>query len=76
MKTFNLDAMTKFDILSLLFAKQAEKHEFVKYNKGTGKATIRGIVESVTREDGSGNCFILTIRGFRESHGVFVRTID
>jgi hypothetical protein len=60
--------ITKYQLSQLLFGKEP------KLTLHNGKT---GIVQGIWREDGSGNCFIVTVQ-FDDytSQKVFIRTID
>ena len=73
MQSYDLLKMTKHQIASLLFVSGVQRATF--YN---GKDLFDGVVQGISREDGSGDKFVITIADHDTYKNVsfFAKTID
>lgn len=65
--------MTKFQLMSALFANNVKSDNALHFKI---PGIIEGIFQGIKREDGSGNCFIVSVLVKGEVQKVFVRTVD
>lgn len=67
--------MSKWELLRALTAGCGEESEVMGVT-GAGKVRLRGLVQGVEREDGSGRCFNVAVLVGSVVHKVFVKTLD